>query len=61
VVNAPDDSQPDLPYDTDSERSLQSEDYHSPGETDGLGSVGDLEDDDASASEAESGGGEGEL
>ena len=53
-------SQPST-YETESEGSLHSENYHSPGDTDGLGSFGDLEETDASVSEAESGGGEGDA
>ena len=57
---------PDAPsqastYRTDSEGPLQSEDYHSPGDTEGLGSVGDVEVSDASASEGTSTGSEEEV
>ena len=58
VVPAHDASQPST-YETESEGSLHSENYHSPGDTDGLGSVGALEEADASASETESGSGDG--
>jgi hypothetical protein len=52
VVAPPSYSQPSS-YETGSSADDISEGYHSPGDTDGLGSLGDLEESDASASEGE--------
>lgn len=50
IVPSPADSHPST-YETESDFGVDSEDYHSPGETDGFGSLGEVEGDDPEGSE----------